>query len=156
MKYQLLLLFALLGGIQCRLIIFPEVDETNKEDNAKMTRIERSIDDDATFSSLDLPKSVDLMNLLNFDKEFIEHYNREKHNQPRFANISPSLPLLEKFLIDDEARVFRSCAEQVDEMLHEIQNALGRLRNYLDEWCRKHQAMMLKLDLPASLSSDAN
>ncbi|XP_015187962.1 PREDICTED: uncharacterized protein LOC107072492 [Polistes dominula] len=48
----------------------------------------------------------------------------------------------EKLSIEDEAKMIKTCAEQIDEMLLFIQNALGEFRKYLNEWCRNHHLMV--------------
>ncbi|KAI4484016.1 hypothetical protein M0804_007472 [Polistes exclamans] len=48
----------------------------------------------------------------------------------------------EKLSIEDKTKMIKTCAEQIDEMLLFIQNALGQFRKYLNEWCRNHHLMV--------------
>lgn len=42
----------------------------------------------------------------------------------------------DRLYIEDGAKMIKTCAEQIDEMLLLIQNAFGQFRKYLNEWCR--------------------
>ncbi|XP_046830009.1 uncharacterized protein LOC124429158 isoform X2 [Vespa crabro] len=147
--------------IQCRSII---LDEMPKNDSDKSKRIERSFDDEMTdrMEQLDWknePEST--TNVFWLPSPFIyppwlqssnqsfwqlpEKYLKrsensdstlmeQKNNKETWNN--------DKLYIEEGAKMIKTCAEQIDEMLLLIQNALGQFRKYLNEWCRNHHSMV--------------
>ncbi|XP_043678136.1 uncharacterized protein LOC122633813 isoform X1 [Vespula pensylvanica] len=135
-----------------------------KNDSAKPKRIERSFDDEITDKMEQFDRKNEAESTTNvfwLPSPFIYPTWLRSSNQSfwqlsekylkRSENSDSTLTEQkdnketwnnDKLYIEEGAKMIKTCAEQIDEMLLLIQNALGQFRKYLNEWCRNHHSMV--------------
>ncbi|KAF7388712.1 hypothetical protein HZH68_012654 [Vespula germanica] len=138
--------------------------KTAKNDSAKPKRIERSFDDEITDKMEQFDRKNEAESTTNvfwLPSPFIYPTWLRSSNQSfwqlsekylkRSENSDSTLTEQkdnketwnnDKLYIEEGAKMIKTCAEQIDEMLLLIQNALGQFRKYLNEWCRNHHSMV--------------
>ncbi|KAI4492061.1 hypothetical protein M0802_010069 [Mischocyttarus mexicanus] len=164
MKYQLLLLFAILTSIQSRSIIYDEIydnDEPKKGEISLIDEIKNMmeqfiqknvVESTTNLPWLTLPEGFSSQTIWQLPRRYFKRSENSDSNLTKQQDNNETWNN-EKLSIEEEAKMIKTCAEQIDEMLRFIQNALGQFRKYLNEWCRNHHSMVkISPELPDTIN----